>query len=1046
MALLFDESYYLNAKLEQLHAKGEMDASGKPYTMESLVKAISDAGLTPYSHYNQYGCREGLDPSSAFDQSYYLASKLAQLHSTGETDANGNAYTMASLTATLAAQGMSPLQHYLQFGRDEGLNPNAWFNESEYLNAKLAQLHSTGETDANGDPYTLASLQQAISDAGMTPLEHYEQFGHAETNADGTLINPSNAFDANAYVAAKLYQLQTAGSSAEQAAWADKSPADVLASLEDASLSPVSHYVQYGADEANAAGVALVQTVPSEQRVSNDPLRNDLGQNVPSNYNDPTPGPDAAEAAPVTKPADMGGLAAESISPGVVPPETPVAVPGDDAYVAPTPGTVDTNEAPVVPETDPDSGLLVFPDVTPEPEPEPEPEPGTPGGGTSPSEPSFSVTETDGTLSFTGVKDGSISLSVQDGTATFTSGSDSQQVENFSSSSTITLSVDQTLTANLADLNGLTVTGGTVEGTLPDENTTTNKFEDTNPINGWTIDRAAPQSFTVNDGQLKQVIEEPADGPTTSTHNAVQGYKLENLGDSNGVSSMSIDLTIPEKWLNLQVPEGANAIRLAGFWGRGGNSDDYPLIDVVFKNDELGFYAWDTVAGKLSSSPIYKITEAKDYTLGIQVANGMYAYSINGEVLGSTPIDEDPTQFLSTVYLQGYNYDGETPAGDEQTYAAVGEVFTADKQYTITWDNFTTTTADSVTKDLDLSGISGLKLNAPLSVGESATLTINAEQANELIIIGEGTVKIDASDATADVVVKTVGDSWAGYGNHWYNDKGFADGQLAAVIGSSKGDFFSLDLADIGTLKENTTGSSGADASGRDAPSADAPSGDPPSGDPSGGDASGRDPSDDESASDNTISFTARNGLSLEGGKGNDTLMLTWFAPKGATTHTLTELNANNLFDRISGFETIIFNKGNQSNNLRIDASSLGAEANDVTNLTLQTSATITGINKELTIGFTEENLTSAVNLDLTPADDVDNLTLAIQTTGTGYINLTVAKSVETINFTEFDTIRLQDSTIIGTSDGKEWKVRLSGVTGDLSEDGTLTINNDAGA
>ena len=320
-----------------------------------------------------------------------------------------------------------------------------------------------------------------------------------------------------------------------------------------------------------------------------------------------------------------------------------------------------------------------------------------------------------------------------------------------------------------------------------------------------------------------------------------------------------------------------------------------------------------------------------------------------------------------------------------------------------------------------MSGISGLKLNAPLSVGESATLTINAEQANELIIIGEGTVKIDASDATADVVVKTVGDSWAGYGNHWYNDKGFADGQLAAVIGSSKGDFFSLDLADIGTLKENTTGSSG-------------------------GDASGRDPSDDESASDNTISFTARNGLSLEGGKGNDTLMLTWFAPKGATTHTLTELNANNLFDRISGFETIIFNKGNQSNNLRIDASSLGAEANDVTNLTLQTSATITGINKELTIGFTEENLTSAVNLDLTPADDVDNLTLAIQTTGTGYINLTVAKSVETINFTEFDTIRLQDSTIIGTSDGKEWKVRLSGVTGDLSEDGTLTINNDAGA
>lgn len=498
MALLFDESYYLNAKLEQLHAKGEMDASGKPYTMESLVKAISDAGLTPYSHYTQYGCREGLDPSSTFDQSYYLASKLAQLRSTGEVDADGNAYTMASLTATLAAQGMSPLQHYLQFGRDEGLNPNAWFNESEYLNAKLAQLHSTGETDANGDPYTLASLRQAISDAGMTPLEHYEQFGHAETNADGTLINPSNAFDANAYVAAKLYQLQTTGSSEEQTAWADKSPADVLAALEDASLSPVSHYVQYGADEANAAGVALVQTVPSEQRVSNDPLRNDLGQNVPSNYNDPTPGPDAAEAAPVTKPADMGGLAAESISPGVVPPEAPVAVPGDDAYVAPTPGTVDTNEAPVVPETDPDSGLLVLPDA----EPEPEPEPGTPGGGTSPSEPSFSVNETGDGISFTGVTDNSISLSVQDGKATFTSGNAVVSGVDITGRP-INLENGQTLTADLADLDGLTVTGGTVEGRL--EQTTTDDFSTDSGAygeDGWTTDRDDPENFAISNGVL----------------------------------------------------------------------------------------------------------------------------------------------------------------------------------------------------------------------------------------------------------------------------------------------------------------------------------------------------------------------------------------------------------------------------------------------------------------------------------------------------------------------------------------------------------------
>lgn len=760
MALLFDESYYLNAKLEQLHAKGEMDASGKPYTMESLVKAISDAGLTPYSHYTQYGCREGLDPSSTFDQSYYLASKLAQLRSTGEVDADGNAYTMASLTATLAAQGMSPLQHYLQLGRDEGLNPNAWFNESEYLNAKLAQLHSTGETDANGDPYTLASLRQAISDAGMTPLEHYEQFGHAETNADGTLINPSNAFDANAYVAAKLYQLQTTGSSEEQTAWADKSPADVLAALEDASLSPVSHYVQYGADEANAAGVALVQTVPSEQRVSNDPLRNDLGQNVPSNYNDPTPGPDAAEAAPVTKPADMGGLAAESISPGVVPPEAPVAVPGDDAYVAPTPGTVDTNEAPVVPETDPDSGLLVLPDA----EPEPEPEPGTPGGGTSPSDPSFSMNKTEDGISFTGVTDNRISLSVQDGKATFTSGnaviSGVDIVDR-----PINLENDQTLTADLADLDKLTVTGGTVVGRL------------------------------------------------------------------------------------------------------------------------------------------------------------------------------------------------------EQT-----------------------TTAASVTKNLDLSGIEHLTGSTSLSVDKNATLTINAAQANDLTTIGEGDVKIDAAKATGGVKVETV--AWDGSSNNWHNTRGFDEGQLAAVTGSSGDDFFSLDLADIGTLTVNEA--------------------------------------------DNTVDFAASNDLQLNGGQGTDTLMLTWFAPKGNEGHTLEKLDAA-FFEHITGFETIIFNKGNKSNNLQIDASSLGSDDNPVT-LMLMSSGTIEGIHRGLVIGFTEPKLNQDVNFQLSATDSDSMLTLDIGTTGDHAINLSSLENISAIEF-QGTNITLDGVTITGSSDDGGWKVHLSGV-----DDGILKL------
>ena len=771
----------------------------------------------------------------------------------------------------------------------------------------------------------------------------------------------------------------------------------MLAALEDASLSPVSHYVQYGADEANAAGVALVQTVPSEQRVSNDPLRNDLGQNVPSNYNDPTPGPDAAEAAPVTKPADMGGLAAESISPGVVPPEAPVAVPGDDAYVAPTPGTVDTNEAPVVPETDPDSGLLVLPDA----EPEPEPEPGTPGGGTSPSEPSFSVNETGDGISFTGVKDNSISLNVdENGTATFTSG-DAVVSGVDITDRPINLENGQTLTADLADLNGLTVTGGTVEGRLPGENITTNEFAEDSMLDGWMVDRAEPAQFKVIDGQLQQVIGAPANGAEDGTFYGVQGYKFDDL-EAN-VSSMSIDLTIPEEWLALEVPEDAAAIRLAGFWGRGGESgEDYPLIDVaVRKNDngesKLGFYAWDTVTGELSL--MQEIKNLGTHTLGIQVANDMYAYSIDGEVLGSTPIDEESTLPLSTVYLQGYSYASEKNTADDVTYATVDQVFTGGS-YTITWDNFTTTTASSVTGDLDLSGISGLKLNAPLSVAEGATLTINAEQANDLIIIGKGDVKIDAADATEGVKVDTV--AWVGSSDNWYNDKGFADGQLAAVTGSSGDDSFSLDLADIGTLTVNED--------------------------------------------DNTVTFTTHQDLDLNGGTGNDTLMLTWFAPKGNEGHTLKKLNATNLFGHIEGFETIILNKGNASNNLQIDASSLGTHDDPVT-LMLMSSGTIEGIHDGLVIGFTEPKLDQDVDFQLNATEPGSTLTLDIGTTNNHAIKLSEVTNISKINFLDEENITLSRDakTISCSSPDENWKVILSGVDdgSSLSLDGnTLTIGN----
>lgn len=325
-----------------------------------------------------------------FDEAYYLKAKLAQLKAVGEKDGNGNDYTLTTLKKAIADNGMTPEEHYNAYGRSEGVNPNAYFNEAEYLQAKLEQLHSVNETDAHGNPYTLTTLKEAIANIGLTPAEHYELYGSHETNKDGTLINPSNAFDANAYAAAKLHQLQH-GTAEERAAWADKTPADVMDAIRDAGMSPVTHYMTYGAAEANAGKVPMVQTVPSEQRVANDPHRDDFGQNVPSNYNAPTPAPSEADAAPVTKPADMGGMASTDVSPQVVSPDKPVAVPGDKGYVTPPAGTVDTNDHPVVPVVDPGSGQLVVPTeptTPPSPPTPPSPTPDT----TAPNPPTFDDT------------------------------------------------------------------------------------------------------------------------------------------------------------------------------------------------------------------------------------------------------------------------------------------------------------------------------------------------------------------------------------------------------------------------------------------------------------------------------------------------------------------------------------------------------------------------------------------------------------------------------------------------------------------------------
>ena len=72
--------------------------------------------------------------------------------------------------------GMSAWDHYQNYGSKEGVNPSNAFSESKYLQAKADALNANGSTDPEGNAWTADSVKEAIEDAGMTVLGHYMEY------------------------------------------------------------------------------------------------------------------------------------------------------------------------------------------------------------------------------------------------------------------------------------------------------------------------------------------------------------------------------------------------------------------------------------------------------------------------------------------------------------------------------------------------------------------------------------------------------------------------------------------------------------------------------------------------------------------------------------------------------------------------------------------------------------------------------------------------------------------------------------------------------
>ena len=123
-----------------------------------------------FQHFLQFGAAEEVAPNAYFNANEYYAAKAAQFYGEAFT---GSELQIAQVKTLINKEGMNAWTHYQQFGSAEGVNPSNAFDASDYCAAKAEAMNAAGQKDPDGNDWTAESITKAIDDAGMSVLEHY---------------------------------------------------------------------------------------------------------------------------------------------------------------------------------------------------------------------------------------------------------------------------------------------------------------------------------------------------------------------------------------------------------------------------------------------------------------------------------------------------------------------------------------------------------------------------------------------------------------------------------------------------------------------------------------------------------------------------------------------------------------------------------------------------------------------------------------------------------------------------------------------------------
>lgn len=166
----FDANAYMQNKLAQLKAQ-EPDAG---WTLDKLYDAFREGGFVgaegQYEHFVKFGAAEEVAPNAYFNADEYYAAKAHEYYG---DKFDGSEEQIATVKAMIKDAGMNAWTHYQQFGSAEGVNPSNAFDASDYCAAKAEAMNKAGQKAPDGTDWTAEKIAKAIDDAGMSVLEHY---------------------------------------------------------------------------------------------------------------------------------------------------------------------------------------------------------------------------------------------------------------------------------------------------------------------------------------------------------------------------------------------------------------------------------------------------------------------------------------------------------------------------------------------------------------------------------------------------------------------------------------------------------------------------------------------------------------------------------------------------------------------------------------------------------------------------------------------------------------------------------------------------------